>query len=243
MLKLKNNYDLDQPARYGDKIVVVSHCYTGQRGITCLKCDEELIVRKGEQKKHHFCHRKGSECVLFSGIVGEGETKEHKEAKIKIATRFNESEHMTITQKSCFRCEKRTMLHDLTGWKNAGFHAVIEYKYMDKKGVTRWADVAIIDNSGNIHMIIEILKSHATPEQNREGCVWVELSAFSVENNVDDHFTCVRIPTKSCDNCSVIIHREQEYLKRIYESSFEPERQMDYKMAYLFFKSTNASRR
>jgi hypothetical protein len=234
---------LKKAARYGDKIVLVSHCYTGQRGITCLDCDEELIVRKGEQKKHHFCHRKGSSCVLFSGGGSEGETNEHKAAKIKIASRFNDSDNMTILQRVCFRCEKRTRLYNLTEYRDAGYFAVNEYKYTDKNGVTRSADVAIIDNSGNIHIIIEIFKSHATPEGNREGCMWVELSAFSVERNKDDHFTCVRVPCVSCDACSAIIEKEQEYLKRIYEYRFRPEIQMDEKLAYLFFKSRVASRR
>lgn len=234
---------LEKAARYGDKIVLVSHCFTGQRGITCLDCDDELIVRKGEQKKHHFCHRKGSACVLSSGGSCEGETDEHKAAKIKIANRFNQSDNMTILQKVCFRCEKRTRLYNLTEYRDAGYFAVNEYKYKDKNGVERSADVAIIDNSGNIHIIIEIFKSHATPEANREGCMWVELSAFSVEKNTDDHFTCVRIPQVSCDVCTTIIQREQEYLKRIYEFRFDSDCQMEYKLAYLFFKSKHGFRR
>jgi hypothetical protein len=228
---------LERAARYGDKFVLVSHCFTGQRGITCLDCDEELIVRKGEQKKHHFCHRKGSACVLFSGGGGgEGETNEHKAAKIKIANRFNESNNMTILQKVCFRCEKRTRLHSLTQYRDNGYFAVNEHKYTDKNGVLRSADVAIIDNSGNIHIIIEIFKSHATCEANREGCMWVELSAFSVEQNTDDQFTCVRVPCVSCDDCSAVITREQAYLKRIYEYRFSPEQQIDEMMAFLCFK-------
>ena len=235
---------LERAARFGDKIVLVSHCFTGQRGITCLDCEQELIVRKGEQKKHHFCHRKGSTCILSSGGgCSEGETDEHKAAKIKIANRFNESNNMTILQKVCFRCDKRTRLHNLTEYRNAGYFAVNEYKYTDKNGVERSADVAIIDNSGNIHIIIEIFKSHATPESNREGCMWVELSAYSVEKNTNDHFTCVRIPQVSCDECSTVIKTEQEYLKRIYEYRFSPERQIDEKLTYLFFKSKNAIRR
>jgi hypothetical protein len=234
---------LEGAARYGDKIVLVSHVFTGQRGVTCLECGDELIVKKGEQKKHHFCHRKGSECVLSSGGGGDGETDEHKAAKIKIANRFNQSDNMTILQKVCFRCEKRTKLYNLTEYRDAGYYAVNEYKYKDKNGNDRYADVAIIDNSGNIHIIIEIFKSHATCEANREGCVWVELSAFSVEKNTDDHFTCVRVPCVSCDACSTIIATEQAYLKRIYDYREMPDFQMDEKLAYLFFKSKHASRR
>lgn len=236
-------YLLEKAARYGDKIVVVSHCFTGQRGITCLDCDEELIVRKGEQKKHHFCHRKGSACVLSSGGGGsDGETDEHKAAKLKIANRFNQSSYMTISQKVCFRCETRMNLYNLTEYRDNGYYAVNEYKYTDTNGVERYADVAIIDNSGNIHIIIEIFKSHATPEANREGCMWVELSAFSVEKNTDDHFTCVRIPQVSCDACSAVITREQEYLKRIYEYRFSPEQQIDEMMAFLCFKRGSRKR-
>ncbi len=228
---------LEKAARYGDKIVVVSHCFTGQRGITCLDCDDELIVRKGEQKKHHFCHRKGSVCVLSSGGGGDGETNEHKAAKIKIANRFNESDNMTISQRVCFRCDKKANLYNLTEYRDAGYFAVNEYEYTDKNGVKRRADVAIIDNSGNIHIIIEIFKSHATPEANREGCLWVELSAYSVEQNTDDHFTCVRVPCVSCNVCSAIITEEQAFLKRIYDYRFRPEIQIEEKLAYLFFKS------
>jgi hypothetical protein len=34
--------DFNKVARYGDKFVLVSHCFTGQKGITCLTCDGEL---------------------------------------------------------------------------------------------------------------------------------------------------------------------------------------------------------
>jgi hypothetical protein len=237
-------YLLEKAARYGDKIVLVSHCFTGQHGIICMDCSGELIVKKGEQKKHHFCHHKGSDCVLFSGGgCNEGETDEHKAAKIKIANRFNESNNMTISQKICFRCEKKIKLYNLTEYRDAGYFAVNEYKYTDKNGIERRADVAIIDNSGNIHIIIEIFKSHATPEGNREGCMWVELSAYSVEQNTDDHFNCVRIPCVSCDECSAIITEEQAFLKRIYEYRFSPDEQIDEKMAYLFkFKRATRKR-
>ncbi|MCX6666127.1 MAG: competence protein CoiA family protein [Euryarchaeota archaeon] len=237
--------DFNKVAKYGEKFVLVSHCFTGQKGITCLSCEGELIVRKGDVKQHHFCHKKGSECIEFSGYTGAGgETKDHYEAKIKIACRFNKSQNMTITKKICLRCDKTEELHNLSNYKKNGYFAVIEQSYIDKTGVKRKADVAIIDNSGNIHMIIEIYKSHATPEQNREGCEWVELSAGSVNRNIDDRFTCVRIPQVSCDRCSHIIEEEQQYIKRLYEYRNEPDRLIDEKMGYLFFlKKTKWLRR
>ena len=229
---------INKVAKCGDKFVLVSHTYSGQRGITCLTCNEELIVRKGDIKQHHFCHRKGSTCVAFSGCASPGETTEHYQAKKKIAERYNQADNMTITKKICFRCQKKEVLHNLTKYKMNGYFASIEYKYIDKHGVNRYADIAIIDNSGNIHMIIEICETHATLEQNREGCEWVELSAASVMRNTDDHYNCMRIPHNSCEECTVIINQEQQILKRLYDCRNEPDRYIDAQLCYLFFVRT-----
>lgn len=206
---------LFKAARLGDKIILVSHVPKRQTGITCLDCGDALTVKKGEKNIHHFSHKKGSKCDSVSGNVGSGESKTHNDAKYRIAERFKSSSDMKITRRTCYRCYKTETMHDLTRYKNNGYFACIEYPYLDLKKVSRKADVAIIDNSGNIHMVIEILHRHATPEANREGCNWIELNADSVVNNKDDHYICVRESSNICTECALEIKEEQKLLEKI----------------------------
>ena len=217
---------LFKAARLGDKIILVSHVPRRQTGITCLDCGDALTVKKGEKNIHHFSHKKGSKCDSVSGNVGSGESKSHNDAKYRIAERFDNSTDMTITRRTCYRCYKTETMHDLTRYKTNGYFACVEYGYVDLKKVSRKADVAIIDNSGNIHMIIEILHRHATPEANREGCNWVELNADSVVNNKDDHYVCVRESPNICPECTLEIKEEQ---KRLEKMRWDIERELERK--------------
>jgi len=202
-------------AKYDDKLVLVRDCMTGQKGITCLDCGKDLVVKKGNIKQHHFAHAKGSSCLAYSGYTGKGgETVEHYKAKAKIAERFNNAEKLQITRRLCLRCFNDNIIIDLSVYKQKGYFACVEFNYIDKTGTRRKADVAIIDNSGNCHFIVEIKKTHATPESNREGFSWVELCATSVIYNTDDKFTCSRCPNKYCDDCESEIKKRQEILKQ-----------------------------
>jgi hypothetical protein len=210
-------------AKYDDKLVLVRDCMTGQKGITCLDCGKDLVVKKGNIKQHHFAHAKGSSCSAYSGYTGKGgETMEHYKAKAKIAERFNNAEKLQIIRRLCIGCSKNEMITDLAVYKKNGYFACVEFGYIDKVGVRRKADVAMVDNSGNCHFIVEIKQTHATPESNREGCSWVELGASSVNNNTDDTFICIRCPNRYCADCENEIKRrrelwEQERLRREHE--------------------------
>jgi len=217
---------LFKAARLGDKIILVSHVPKRQTGITCLDCGDDLTVKKGEKNIHHFSHKKGSKCGSVSGNVGSGESKTHNDAKYRIVERFQSSSDMKITRRTCYRCYKTETIHDLTRYKNNGYFACIEYGYLDLKKVARKADVAIIDNSGNIHMVIEILHRHATPEANREGYNWIELNADSVVNNKDDHYICVRESPNICYKCDAEIKERQIRLAKM---QLERERELEKK--------------
>lgn len=198
-------------AKYDDKLVLVQDCMTGQKGITCLDCGKDLVVKKGNIKQHHFAHAKGSSCSAYSGYNGKGgETMEHYKAKAKIAERFNNADKLQIMRRLCIGCSKNEMITDLVVYKQNGYFACVEFPYIDKLGVRRKADVAVVDNSGNCHFIVEIKQTHATPESNREGCSWVELCASSVANNTDDTFICIRCPNRYCADCENEIKRRRE---------------------------------
>lgn len=224
MIGLKNAQF--KAARLGDRIVLPSHVYRGQTGITCLDCGEELIVRKGEIKVHHFSHKTKCSNPVISTQLDSGESREHIEAKYKIVERFNNSTNIQISKRICHRCYKTDTIHDLTKYKQNGYLACIEYGYWDKNMVRRNADVAITDNSGNIHMIIEILHTHTTPEANRAGYNWIELNATSVINNTDDRFCCVRDCRDTCSMCVLEIDAEN---KRIQKMLFDYERELERK--------------
>jgi hypothetical protein len=213
-------------ARLGDRIVLPSHVYRGQTGITCLDCGEELIVRKGEIKVHHFSHKTKCSNPVISTQLASGESREHIEAKYKIVERFNNSTNIQISKRICHRCYKTETIHDLTKYKQNGYLACIEYGYWDKNMVRRSADVAITDNSGNIHMIIEILNTHPTPEANRAGYNWIELNANSVIHNTNDQFCCVRDCRNQCSDCVLEIEAEN---KRIQKMLFDYERELERK--------------
>lgn len=204
-----------KPAKYNGLLVLVRDCVTGQKGVTCLDCGCDLVVKKGNIKQHHFAHAKGSACSSYSGYTGKGgETMEHYKAKSKIAERFNNAEKLEISRRLCIGCSKNEVITDLTVYKRNGYFACIEFPYTDLKGIKRKADVAVIDNSGNCHFIVEIKKTHATPEENREGCVWVELCATSVIHNTDDKFVCIRCPNRYCADCQNEFKRRQELWKQ-----------------------------
>ena len=204
-----------KPAKYNGLLVIVRDCMTGQKGITCLDCGCDLIVKKGNIKQHHFAHAKGSACSYYSGYTGRGgETMEHYKAKSKIAERFNNADKLEISRRLCIGCSKNEVITDLAIYKRNGYFACIELPYTDLRGIKRKADVAVIDNSGNCHFIVEIKKTHATPEENREGCAWTELCATSVIHNTDDKFNCIRCPNRYCNDCQNEFKRRQELLKQ-----------------------------
>jgi hypothetical protein len=216
-------------AKYDDKLVIVRDCMTGQKGITCLDCGKELVVKKGNIKQHHFAHARGSACLEYSGYNGRGgETMEHYRAKSKIAERFNNSEKLEIMRRLCIGCSKNETITDLALYRRNGYFACVEFGYIDKVGVRRKADVAIVDNSGNCHFIVEIKQTHATPEENREGCSWVELCASSVNNNTDDKFICVRCPNRYCADCENEIKRRQELWKQEQARREQEERRREF---------------
>lgn len=213
-------------AKYDDKLVLVRDCMTGQKGITCLDCRKDLVVKKGNIKQHHFAHAKGSLCSAYSGYTGKGgETMEHYRAKAKIAERFNNAVKLQIMRRLCIGCSKNEMITDLAVYKQNGYFACVEFPYIDMKGNTRKADVAVVDNSGNCHFIVEIKQTHATPESNREGCSWVELCASSVNNNTDDTFICIRCPNRYCADCVERIMRWDEQMKGVMQRRLERERE------------------
>jgi hypothetical protein len=216
-------------AKYYDKLVLVRDCMTGQKGITCLDCGKDLVVKKGNIKQHHFAHAKGSSCSAYSGYNGKGgETVEHYKAKAKIAERFNNAEKLQIMRRLCIGCSKNEMITDLALYKQNGYLACVEFSYTDKVGVRRKADVAVVDNSANCHFIVEIKQTHATPESNREGCSWVELCASSVNNNTDDTFICIRCPNRYCVDCENEIKRRQELWKQERLRREQEERRLEF---------------
>jgi len=209
-------------AKYDDKLVLVRDCMTGQRGITCLDCGKDLVVKKGNIKQHHFAHTKGSSCSAYSGYNGKGgETMEHYKAKAKIAERFNNAEKLQIIRRLCMGCTDNELITDLAVYKQNGYFACVEFPYIDMKGIARKADVAVVDNSGNCHFIVEIKQTHATPESNREGCMWVELCASSVNNNTDDIFICIRCPNRYCADCVERMRKWDEYMKGVIQRRLE----------------------
>jgi competence protein CoiA len=59
----------------------------------CEECGEELILKKGSIKIHHFAHKKSTNC-----IYGNGETEEHYKIKKEIFDYFSNQENCKICE-------------------------------------------------------------------------------------------------------------------------------------------------
>jgi len=89
-----------------------------------------------------------------------------------------------------------------------GDYAVEEQRIND---TLKHADIAILNNEGNIKQIIEIFCTNKTLEENRPDDIpWCELNGFDVLENIrvgNNNYTCLRL--WCCDDCGLENIRRQ----------------------------------
>jgi competence CoiA-like predicted nuclease len=77
----------------------------------CFECNEELVLRKGDIREHHFSHKNNSVCIMNNidgfGTVGGGESLEHYNLKMNLKSYLD-------TRKDCanVQCEKYLKTED-----------------------------------------------------------------------------------------------------------------------------------
>jgi len=133
----------------------------------------------------------------------------HDEAIDKMVNYLNSGKEITINKRCKWHYGDCGMLYPYEIKLEDGDSAVKEKCIND---TLKRADIAILDNQGNIKEIIEIYCTNKTLEENRPSDIrWCELNAFDVLENIienKDDYTCLR--EWCCKNCELENLRRQE---------------------------------
>ena len=166
----------------------------------CIECEENVFVKQGEVKKHHFCHYPTSQCTYYTH---SSESKIHKNAKIRIKSLFDQKCDISFLR-SCITCKskKPTDIFPLSDT----LRVKLEYRFKMEivntgTEVEYVADVACIEDEKPICMI-EIYHTHKTSTERRVE-PWFEVNAIDILhtkiNNNKIELQCIR--KEECDNC------------------------------------------
>jgi hypothetical protein len=172
----------------------------------CPECKEELVLKKGNIRVHHFSHKKDTSCKYLDK---PSESYQHLGAKHLI--RYKLQNTPIQINRQCSMCQN-TITFNIPQCDNTVYSVELEHRFMllcnrgckiivknNEGGDLRIADIAILNKQGISH-IIEILYTHKTDKNNRID-PWFEIDARKVlssdiNNNV---FDCVR--EDICENC------------------------------------------
>ena len=159
----------------------------------CLNCNEDVIVKQGDQIAWHFAHKTEGKCECTP------ESQIHKNAKKLLKHILDTKIKLTIFDKC--KCNKFTVIPEISDKSEI----IIEYKFSHNDN-TKFADVAYLDDNGKISYIFEIYYSHKTNESDRPE-PWFELDAkdlidkFNNSDSKSIEIRCIR--EKKCDDCNV----------------------------------------
>ena len=186
----------------------------------CPHCSKDVILKKGDIRRHHFAHKiSDNPCSYYNS---QGESEIHKEAKLRLKMLL-ETPTITISikRKCCqpFRgkhCENidEYVIENINENSEVVYDdelcigkVFIEHRYKNEyKDGYSVADVAYIVND-KISYIFEVYNKHKTHEKDRIGKCWFELYAIDLinkTNNLDSctqtiEFDCIR--NTSCEEC------------------------------------------
>lgn len=147
--------------------------------LICLECEAPLILKKGDINEHHYCHYSGSDCNLYDKKLTKEQVK-HKDAILMIQTLFNHIKCNFIFETFCRKDHKHkcgSIKRDVYNYSQ--LHTFYIEHPLQYNNYTYQADIAIVDEKGDIVIIIEICDTHSTNENNRPE-PWVELDAETV---------------------------------------------------------------
>ena len=145
----------------------------------CIDCGNEVIIRQGKIRVHHFAHcKEDSKCNFYSS---PNESQIHKNAKLLLKYILENKIPLKIYNK-CNKCNKIDE-YDIPEISESS-SIVIEYRF-DYNGL-KIADIAYIEDN-EILCIFEIYNTHKTQTENRPE-PWFELDAknlIEIFNNYD----------------------------------------------------------
>ena len=137
----------------------------------CIDCGNDVIIRQGKIRIHHFAHCKEDiKCNFYSS---PNESQIHKNAKILLKYILENKIQLTIKSK-CNKCNNIDD-YDIPEISESS-SIIVEYRF-DYNGV-KIADIAYIEDN-EILCIFEIYNTHKTQTENRPE-PWFELDAKNI---------------------------------------------------------------
>ena len=147
---------------------------------TCPWCEEDVVLKKGNTRAHHFSHSSHSECGLAKGATKAMESVQHRRAKQLLCTHLPR----WAFEAPCLTC---SVVQRFQWMDPREFTAAEELRYNDGEFVL---DAGIVAN-GNVVAAIEVLNTHAIGvdkrgKLERAGVIVVEVKAQEV---IESHAT------------------------------------------------------
>jgi hypothetical protein len=164
----------------------------------CPDCDNDLIIKKGDIRKHHFAHKRDdSKCTYYNHPT---ESQIHKDAKMLLKSLFENKNTIRIIKKCVYnKCNVYTEIEKLND--NSSIELEYEFEYNGKKKI---ADVAYIEND-KLKYIFEICYTHKT-DINARPEPWFEIDAVNlintINNEVNEYKDIYCIREYLCYNCA-----------------------------------------
>ena len=141
----------------------------------CIECGNDVLIKQGTLKSHHFAH-KSSTCKCYTS----NESDEHKNAKLILKYILENKIPLTI----CCKCNKCNKIDNYEIEEISDNSSIIlEYRFEYNNG-TKYADLAYIEDN-EILCIFEIYNSHKTDTEDRPE-PWFELDAKQLIQTVNN---------------------------------------------------------
>jgi flagellar biosynthesis GTPase FlhF len=201
----------------------------------CPSCDQDVILRKGKIKKSHYAHKKSENPCYYYDRPSESQI--HKDAKMLMKMLLDKKTSMTFCRKCCY-CDKEEPEYICDISHNENTKAVIEYRFHYNHS-NRSADVALVDEDGNIIYIFEICYKNKTKEENRPE-PWFEIDAESFIKYINENeeneteIVCKREYKCACCVFTEGVHRKamlsQQDQTRVKEEEISNEKEEIYNM-------------
>lgn len=189
----------------------------------CPHCSSDVILKKGEIKRHHFAHKTSEKgCTYYER---PNESQIHKDAKNLLYSLLKSKTELNIKRK-CVRCNG--IYHVDGEWKG---HTISKNNYEDGdpipmleysfnfNGKNKRADVALVYESSNVcdTHIFEICHTNPTLECDRPE-PWFEFNALTLINDINNQIEfrfaidlfCLRQPNEN-NKCSMCIEHQQKF--------------------------------
>ena len=196
--KLTNKYEYPKIAEKNNKYM-------------CPDCKNDVILKKGNIRIHHFAHYKSDNPCMYYERPGESEI--HKDAKMALKTILEKDTNINFMRK-CVGCNN-THTHNIEK-SNEHTSIHIEYPFTFKESRKK-ADIACVDGD-SIKYIFEICYKNKTSPENRPE-PWFEINAekllYDINNqDINDntiYINCIR--SENCNNCLVEIQRIKQMIE------------------------------